>query len=297
MMTGSVLDTKVFGVSDIDWGLLNVEFVVEFLSVVGWRWQAVLMVDEQVRGFEARGLPSWGASTWADGGSRSGVNYWLVAELRKLREVILSDFPVLRWRRSGALMYSVEDGRLYVPVFKDENSRRRSEQEAHFILPTPSSELIPGGKNQTYVGALVDLLEERGGEKLLGRWHGVGCVAKYGGSCMMNDRWMTVHPVGGERISVSKYIRGHSYDFLGPSMGDFPVGGDIGAVLFEGVHLMSQIKDLELLSPAEGVLHETVKRVVVKACENLEYGRHGVPSSFMVGAEGSTATGAGAIRW
>lgn len=295
-MTDSVLDTKVFGVSDIDWSLLNVEFASEFLSVVGWRRQAVLMIDEQVRELEARGLPSWGAPTWADGGSRSGVNYWLVGELRKLREVVLSDFPVLRWRRSGALMYSVEDGRLYVPVFKNENYRR-VEQEAHFILPTPSSELAPGGKNRTYVSALVDLVEERGGEKLLGRWHGVGCVARYGGSCMMNDRWLTVHPVGGERTGVSKYIREHSYEFLGPSMGDFPVGGDIGAVLMEGVRLVNQIEDLELLSPAEGVLQDTVKRVVVKACENLEYGRHGVPSSFMVGAEGATATGAGTIRW
>lgn len=111
-MTGSVLDTKVFGVSDIDWGLLNVEFAVEYLTVVGWRRQAVLMIDEQVREFEARGLPSWGASTWAGGGSGCGVNYWLVGELRKLREVVLSYFPVLRWRRSGVLMYAVEDGRL-----------------------------------------------------------------------------------------------------------------------------------------------------------------------------------------
>jgi len=296
-MADSVLDTKVFGVGDVDWGLLNVEFAVEYLTVVGWRWQAVLMVDEQVRELEARGLPNWGASTWADGGSRSGVNYWLVSELRKLREVVLSDFPVLRWRRSGALMYSVEDGRLYVPVFKDENYRRRSEQEAHFILPTPSGALTSGGKNCTYVGALVGLIEERGGGKLLGRWHGVGCVARYGGSCMMNDRWLTVHPVGGERTGVSKYVREHSYEFLGPSMGDFPVGGDVGAVLMEGVCLVNQIEDLELLGPAGGVLQDTVKRVVVKACENLKYGRHGVPSSFMVGAEGSTATGAGAIRW
>lgn len=44
-MTDSVLDTKVFGVSDIDWSLLNVEFASEFLSVVGWRRQAVLMID------------------------------------------------------------------------------------------------------------------------------------------------------------------------------------------------------------------------------------------------------------
>ena len=167
-MAGSVLDTKVFGVSDIEWGLLNVEFAVEFLTVVGWRWQAVLMIDEQVRELEARGLPNWGAPTWAGGGSRGGVNYWLVGELRKLREVVLSDFPV---------------------------------------------------------------------------------------------------------------------------------GGDVGAVLMEGLRLVNQIEDLELLSPAEGVLRETVKRVVVKACENLKYGRHGVPSSFMVGAEGATATGAGAIRW
>lgn len=266
-MADSVLDTKVFGVCDVDWGLLNVEFAVEYLTVVGWRRQAVLMIDEQVRELEARGLPNWGASTWGDGGSRSGVNYWLMSELRKLREVILSDFPVLRWRRSGVLMYAVEDGRLYVPVFKDENSRRRSEQEAHFILPTPSGELTSGGKNRTYVSALVDLVEERGGEKLLGRWHGVGCVARYGGSCMMNDRWLTVHPVGGERTGVSGYIRERSYDFLGPSMGDFPVGGDVGAVLMEGVRLVNQIEDLELLSPAGGVLRETVKRVVVKACE------------------------------
>lgn len=295
-MTDSVLDTKVFGVGDVDWGLLNVEFVVEFLSVVGWRWQAVLMIDEQVRELEARGLPSWGASTWAGGGSGSGVNYWLVGELRKLREVVVSDFPRLRWRHSGALTYSAKNGRLHVRGFKNKNFRP-FEQEAHFILPTPGGELTSGGKNRTYVSALVDLVEERGDEKLLGRWHGVGCVARYGGSCMMNDRWLTVHPVGGERTGVSEYIREHSYEFLGPSMGDFPVGGDIGAVLFEGVHLMSQIRDLELLSPAEGVLQDTVKRVVVKACENLKYGRHGVPSSFMVGAEGSTATGAGAIRW
>lgn len=296
MMTGSVLDTKVFGVSDIAWSLPNAEFAAEFLRVVGWQCHAVLMIDEQVRELEARGLPNWGASTWANGGSVREVNYWLVSELRKLREVVVSYFPRLRWRHSGALTYSAKNGRLHVRGFKDKNFRS-VEQESHFILPTPSGELAPGGKNQTYVGALVDLLEERGGEKLLGRWHGVGCVARYGGSCMMNDRWLTVHPVGGERTGVSEYIREHSYEFLGPSMGDFPVGGDIGAVLFEGVHLMNQIKDLELLSPAGGVLQETVKRVVVKACENLKYGRHGVPSSFMVGAEGSTATGAGAIRW
>lgn len=295
-MTDSVLGTKVFGVSDIDWGLLNVEFAVEFLSVVGWRRQAVLMIGEQVREFEARGLPNWGAPTWADGGSRSGVNYWLVSELRKLRDTVWSAFPVLRWRRSGALMYSVENGRLYVPVFKNE-SFRRIEQEAHFILPTPSSEITPDGKNRTYVGALVDLVEERGGEKLLGRWHGLGCIARYGGSCMMNDKWLTVHPVGGERTGVSKYIRENSYEFLGPSMGDFPVGGDIGAVLMEGVRLMNQIEDLELLNPVGGVLQDTVKRVVLKAYENLYYGRYGVPSSFMVGAEGATATGAGTIRW
>ena len=36
-MTDSVLGTKVFGVSDIDWSLLNVEFASEFLSV---RWLA-----------------------------------------------------------------------------------------------------------------------------------------------------------------------------------------------------------------------------------------------------------------
>ena len=296
MMTGSVLDTKVFGVNDIAWSLPNAEFAAEFLRIVGWQCHAVLMIDEQVRELEARGFPNWGASTWANGGFRSGVNYWLVSELRKLRKVVVSDFPRLRWRRSGALTYSVKNGRLHVRGFKDKNFRP-FEQESHFILPTPSGELAPGGKNRTYVSALVDLIEERGGEKLLGRWHGVGCVAKYGGSCMMNDKWLTVHPVGGKRTSVSEYIREHSYDFLGRSMGDFPVGGDIGAVLFEGVHLMNQIKDLELLSPADGVLQETVKRVVVKACENLKYGRHGVPSSFMVGAEGPTATGAGAIRW
>lgn len=295
-MTDSVLDTKVFGVSDIDWGLLNVEFAVEFLKVVGWRRQAVLLIDEQIREVEARGLPGWGVSTWADGGYQRGVNYWLVSELRKLRDTVWSAFPVLRWRRSGVLMYTVEDGRLYVPVFKNE-SFRRVEQESHFILPTPSSELVPGGKNPTYVSALVGLVEERGGEKLLGRWHGLGCVARYGGSCMMSDRWLTVHPVGGERIGVSEYIQEHCYEFLGSSVGDFPVGGDIGAVLFEGVRLVNQIEDLELLNPVGGVLQETVKRVVVKAFENLYYGRHGVPSSFMVGAEGATATGAGTIKW
>lgn len=63
-MTDSVLGTKVFGVSDIDWSLLNVEFASEFLSVAGWRRQAVLMIDEQVRELEARGLPNWGAPTW-----------------------------------------------------------------------------------------------------------------------------------------------------------------------------------------------------------------------------------------
>ena len=296
MKNGSALDTKVFGVSDIDWSLLNVEFATEFLSVVGWRCHAVLMIDGQIRELEVRGLPNWGASIWANGGSGGEVNYWLVSEFRKLREVLVSYFPRLRWRRSGALTYATKDGRLHVRGFKDKNFRS-VEQESNFILPTPSGELTPGGKNRTYVGALVDLIEERGGEKLLGRWHGVGCVARYGGSCMMNDKWLTVHPVNGERTSVSGYIREHSYDFLGPSMGDFPVGGDIGAVLFEGVHLMNQIKYLELLSPADGVLQDTVKRVVVKACENLKYGRHGVPSSFMVGTEGSTATGAGAIRW
>lgn len=236
-MNDSVLDTKAFDVSDIDWGLRDVEFAVQFLNIAGWWRQAVLLIDEQVRELEARGLPGWGVSTWAGGGSQHGVNYWLVSELRKLREVVVSDFPVLRWRRSGALMYSVEDGRLYVPVFKDENYRRRSGQEAHFILPTPSGALTSGGKNRTYVGALVALIEERGGEKLLGRWHGVGCVARYGGSCMMNDRWLTVHPVGGERTGVSEYIREHSYEFLGSSMGDFPVGGDVGAVLMKGVRL------------------------------------------------------------
>lgn len=296
-MTGSVLATRFFGVGDVDWGLLNVEFAVEYLTIVGWRRQAVLLIDEQVREVEARGLPGWGVSTWAGGGSQRGVNYWLVGELRKLRDVVVGAFPVLRWRRSGVLMYTVKDGRLYVPVFKDENSRRRSEWRSHFILPTPSSELTPGGKNPTYVSALVGLVEERGGDKLLGRWHGLGCVARYGGSCMMSDRWLTVHPVGGERIGVSEYIQEHCYEFLGSSMGDFPVGGDIGAVLMEGVRLVNQVEDLELLSPVGGVLQETVKRVVVKAFENLYYGRHGVPSSFMVGAEGATATGAGTIRW
>ena len=67
MMTNSVLDTKVFGVSDIDWGLLNVEFAVEYLTIVGWRRQAVLLIDEQVRELEARGLPGWGVSTFAQG--------------------------------------------------------------------------------------------------------------------------------------------------------------------------------------------------------------------------------------
>lgn len=295
-MNDSVLDTKAFDVSDIDWGLRDVEFAVQFLNIAGWWRQAVLLIDEQVRELEARGLPGWGVSTWAGGGSQHGVNYWLVSELRKLRDIVVSAFPRLRWRHSGALMYAVEDGRLYVPVFKTGNFRR-VEQESHFILPTPSSELTPGGKNPTYVSALVDLIEERGGEKLQGEWHGVGCVARYGGSCMKNDRWLTVHPVGGERIGVSEYIREHAHKFLGSSMGDFPVGGDVGAVLFEGVRLVNQIEDLELLNPVGGVLQETVKRVVVKAFENLYYGRHGVPSSFMVGAEGATATGAGTIKW
>lgn len=112
-MTDSVLATRVFGVGGIDWGLLNVEFAVEYLSVVRWRRQAVLLIDEQVRELEARGLPGWGVSTWGDGGSQRGVNYWLVSE----------------------------------------------------------------------------------------------------------------------------YIREHSYEFLGSSMGDFPVGGDVGAVLMKGVRL------------------------------------------------------------